>query len=83
MLILDGDGIDRRNSHDGQITHKAGSISGNAGSGGAESMLGYICKYTPVEIFEAMGIETKRIEPEVTQLRAGRSAHASQHLQLC
>ena len=29
-------------------------------------MLGYICKYTPVEIFEAMGIETKRIEPEVT-----------------
>ena len=21
-------------------------------------MLGYICKYTPVEIFEAMGIET-------------------------
>ena len=25
-------------------------------------MLGYICKYTPVEIFEAMGIETKRIE---------------------
>ena len=29
-------------------------------------MLGYICKYAPVEIFEAMGIETKRIEPEVT-----------------
>ncbi len=29
-------------------------------------MLGYICKYAPVEIFESMGVEMKRIEPEVT-----------------
>ena len=29
-------------------------------------MLGYICKYVPVEIFESMGVEMKRIEPEVT-----------------
>lgn len=29
MLILDGDGIDHRNSHDGQIKTRAGSISGN------------------------------------------------------
>lgn len=29
-------------------------------------MLGYICKYAPIEIFEAMGVEMKRIEPEVT-----------------
>ena len=29
-------------------------------------MLGYICKYAPVEIFESMGVQMKRIEPEVT-----------------
>ena len=29
-------------------------------------MLGYICKYAPIEVFEAMGIEMKRMEPEVT-----------------
>ena len=29
-------------------------------------MLGYICKYAPVEIFESMGVEMKRIEPNVT-----------------
>lgn len=29
-------------------------------------MLGYICKYAPIEIFEAMGVEMKRIELEVT-----------------
>ncbi len=28
-------------------------------------MLGYICKYAPIEIFESMGAEMKRIEPEV------------------
>lgn len=29
-------------------------------------MIGYICKYAPVEIFISMGVEMKRIEPEVT-----------------
>ena len=29
-------------------------------------MLGYICKYAPIEIFESMGVEMKRMEPEVT-----------------
>ncbi len=29
-------------------------------------MLGYICKYAPVEIFESMGETVKRIEPQVT-----------------
>ena len=29
-------------------------------------MLGYVCKYAPVEIFEYMGAELCRIEPEVT-----------------
>ena len=29
-------------------------------------MLGYICKYAPIEVFEAMGVEMKRMEPEVT-----------------
>lgn len=29
-------------------------------------MLGYICKYAPIEIFESMRVEMKRVEPEVT-----------------
>ena len=29
-------------------------------------MLGYVCKYTPVELFEALGVEMRRIQPEVT-----------------
>lgn len=29
-------------------------------------MFGYLCKYVPVEIFEALGIELQRIEPEVS-----------------
>ena len=28
-------------------------------------MLGYICKYAPIEVFEVMGVEMKRIEPDV------------------
>lgn len=28
-------------------------------------MLGYICKYAPIEIFMSMGVEMRRIEPEV------------------
>ena len=31
-----------------------------------KNMLGYICKYAPIEVFEAMGVEMKRMEPEVT-----------------
>lgn len=26
-------------------------------------MIGYVCKYTPVEVFEAMGVEIRRIQP--------------------
>ena len=29
-------------------------------------MFGYICKYAPVEVFTSMGVEMKRIEPDVT-----------------
>lgn len=29
-------------------------------------MIGYVCKYAPLEIFEAMGTETGRIQPQVT-----------------
>ncbi|BCN31142.1 acyl-CoA dehydratase activase [Anaeromicropila herbilytica] len=29
-------------------------------------MIGYVCKYTPIEIFTALGVETSRIEPDVT-----------------
>jgi len=30
-------------------------------------MLGYICKYTPVELFESMGVTMERLEPQVAQ----------------
>lgn len=29
-------------------------------------MIGFVCKYTPIELFEAMGEEVQRISPEVT-----------------
>lgn len=29
-------------------------------------MFGYLCKYVPIEIFDALGIELQRIEPEVS-----------------
>lgn len=41
-------------------------------------MIGYICKYTPVEIFESMGVEMKRIEPRVTNFtKADTIMHAN------
>ena len=43
-------------------------------------MIGYICKYTPIEIFEAMGAETCRIEPDVTNFN---QADTLMHPNLC
>ena len=43
-------------------------------------MLGYICKYAPVEIFESMGVEMKRIEPNVTNFN---QAEIRMHPNIC
>lgn len=43
-------------------------------------MIGYICKYTPIEIFEALGEETCRIEPDVTNFN---KADTLMHPNLC
>lgn len=43
-------------------------------------MLGYICKYAPVEVFESMGVEMKRIEPEVTNFT---QADMKMHPNIC
>ncbi|MGI6008065.1 MAG: acyl-CoA dehydratase activase [Ruminococcus sp.] len=43
-------------------------------------MLGYVCKYTPIEIFESMGVEMKRIEPEVTNFT---QADMKMHPNIC
>ena len=43
-------------------------------------MIGYICKYTPVEVFEAMGEEVVRIEPEVTSFN---QADTLMHPNIC
>lgn len=43
-------------------------------------MLGYVCKYTPTEIFESMGVEMKRIEPEVTSFT---QADMKMHPNIC
>ena len=43
-------------------------------------MIGYICKYTPIEIFEAMGEETCRIEPDATNFN---QADTLMHPNLC
>ena len=43
-------------------------------------MLGYICKYAPVEIFESMGTKMKRIEPDVTNFN---QAEIRMHPNIC
>ena len=43
-------------------------------------MLGYVCKYVPVEIFESMGAEMKRIEPQVTSFN---QADMRMHPNIC
>ena len=43
-------------------------------------MLGYICKYAPVEIFESMGTKMRRIEPDVTNFN---QAEIRMHPNIC
>ncbi|GKX67606.1 acyl-CoA dehydratase activase [Inconstantimicrobium mannanitabidum] len=43
-------------------------------------MIGYTCKYTPIEIFTSLGIETKRIDPNVTSYD---KAETMMHTNLC
>ena len=43
-------------------------------------MLGYICKYAPVEIFESMGVRMERIEPDVTSFS---QAEVRMHPNIC
>lgn len=43
-------------------------------------MIGYICKYTPIEVFMALGEEVERIEPEVTSFE---QADALMHPNIC
>lgn len=43
-------------------------------------MIGYVCKYTPMEIFEAMGVEIKRIQPAVTNFN---QADTLMHPNIC
>ncbi len=43
-------------------------------------MLGYICKYTPVELFESMGVSMERIDPDVTSFS---QADTRMHPNIC
>ena len=43
-------------------------------------MLGYICKYAPIEVFASMGVEMKRIEPDVTNFN---QAEIKMHPNIC
>ncbi|MDO5551362.1 MAG: acyl-CoA dehydratase activase [Lachnospiraceae bacterium] len=43
-------------------------------------MIGYICKYTPIEVFEAMGEEVRRIEPEAASFN---QADTLMHPNIC
>ena len=88
-LILDGDGIDKRNSHDGQIKTRLEAFlemldeKKNAAAErteGGSVMLGYICKYAPIEVFESMGVEMKRIDPQVTNFT---QADMKMHPNIC
>lgn len=43
-------------------------------------MLGYVCKYTPIELLESMGVQMKRIEPSVTDFT---QADTLMHANIC
>lgn len=43
-------------------------------------MIGYTCKYTPIEIFTSLGVEIKKIEPNVTSYD---KAEIMMHSNLC
>ncbi len=43
-------------------------------------MIGYFCKYAPIEIFEAMGVDMQRIEPKVTNFN---QADTLMHPNIC
>ena len=43
-------------------------------------MLGYVCKYTPMELFEAMDTEITRLEPSVTDFN---HADTLMHANIC
>ena len=43
-------------------------------------MIGYICKYAPIEVFEAMGARMERIEPDVTNFN---QADIKMHPNIC
>lgn len=43
-------------------------------------MIGYTCKYAPMEIFESLGIETEKIDPNVTSYD---KAETIMHANLC
>lgn len=43
-------------------------------------MLGYMCKYAPIEIFESMGVEMKRIDPQVSNFT---QADMKMHPNIC
>lgn len=43
-------------------------------------MIGYVCKYTPIEVFEAMGVEIDRIQPSVTDFN---QADTLMHPNIC
>lgn len=43
-------------------------------------MLGYICKYAPVEVFESMGVQMERIEPDATNFN---QAEIRMHPNIC
>ena len=45
MLVLDGDGMDRRNSHDGQIRTRLEAFLEMIDTMGGGKMLGFVCKY--------------------------------------
>ena len=43
-------------------------------------MIGYICKYAPIEVFESMGVKMERIEPDVTNFN---QAEIKMHPNIC
>ena len=79
-MVLDGDGCNPANSSDGQVSTRLQAYLEMLSEGKEEkrSMIHYVCKYTPLELFKGFGEECAVLEemPENFEL-SDQIAHAN------
>ena len=79
-MILDGDGCNPANTSDGQVSTRLQAFVEmlEERKGGSTRMIHYVCKYTPIELFQGFGEECAVLEemPENFEM-SDQIAHAN------